>query len=68
MKENGHRNCNVDHCCYFRRSGSSYIIFLLYADDMLVVTLDIDEIDKLKKQLFCGDEGFGCNKKDTYRG
>ena len=50
MQNNGYLKCNVDHCCYFRKIGSNYIILLLYVDDMLVVDTYLDEINKLKKQ------------------
>ena len=50
MQNNGYTRCNADHCCYFRRLESSYIILLLYVDDMLVAGSDMDEIKKLKKQ------------------
>ncbi len=26
----------ADHCCYFKKSDSGYIILLLYVDDMLI--------------------------------
>src|SRR5262245_35428022 len=51
MLKNGFLRCNVDHCCYFKRVGSSFIILLLYVDDMLVASADLEEINKLKKQL-----------------
>jgi hypothetical protein len=51
MKRHSYNKCNADHYCYFKRFKSSYIILLLYVDDMLVVGLDMDEIQKLKKQL-----------------
>ena len=50
MQNNGYLKCNVDHCCYFRKIGSNYIILLLYVYDMLVVDTYLDEINKLKKQ------------------
>lgn len=34
-----------------RLSDSNYIILLLHVDDMLVVSVNLDEINKLKKQL-----------------
>lgn len=51
MQTNGYFRCNADHCCYFKRFQSSYIILLLYVDDMLVAGSDMGEIRKLKKQL-----------------
>jgi hypothetical protein len=51
MHKNGYYKCNADHCCYFKRFESSYIILLRYVDDMLVASSDKDEIKKLKKQL-----------------
>ncbi|WVZ14797.1 hypothetical protein V8G54_012363 [Vigna mungo] len=43
MHKEGFQKCNADHCCFFKRYKSSYIILLLYVDDML--------IRSLKKQL-----------------
>jgi hypothetical protein len=37
----------ADHCCYGKNFGNSYIILLLYMDDMLVAWSSIDEINKL---------------------
>lgn len=51
MKKNGYRKCNADNCCYFRRIGKSFIILLLYIDDMLVASINFDEFNKLKRQL-----------------
>lgn len=51
MDKEGYHKCNADHCCFFKRYKSSYIILLLYVDDMLVVVSNIDEIIKLKMQL-----------------
>jgi hypothetical protein len=51
MQRHGYSKCNANHCCYFKKFESSYIILLLYVDDMLVVGSDMDEIQKLKKQL-----------------
>lgn len=35
----------------FKKIGFNYIILLLIIDDMLVIGADLDEINKLKKQL-----------------
>ena len=51
MDKEGYHKCNADHCCFFKRYKSCYIILLLYVDDMLVVVSNIDEIIKLKMQL-----------------
>ena len=47
----GFKRCEVDHCCYVKSFDNSYIILLLYVDDMLIVGFDIDKINNLKKQL-----------------
>ena len=41
----------VDHCCYVKFIDNSYIILLLYVDDMLITGSDIEKINNLKKQL-----------------
>ncbi|KAK0585008.1 hypothetical protein LWI29_022138 [Acer saccharum] len=51
MQGNGYLRCNADHCCYFKKVKSSFIILLLYVDDMLVAGADLEEINNLKKQL-----------------
>ncbi|WVY97098.1 hypothetical protein V8G54_029249 [Vigna mungo] len=35
MPKEGFQKCNADHCCFFKRYKSSYIILLLYVDDIL---------------------------------
>jgi hypothetical protein len=38
MTEHGYSICHSDHCVYFKRlENGSYIILLLYVDDMIVV-------------------------------
>jgi hypothetical protein len=38
MTEQGYNRCHSDHCVYVKRlENGSYIILLLYVDDMLVV-------------------------------
>ncbi|KAI3764834.1 hypothetical protein L2E82_14851 [Cichorium intybus] len=51
MQRSGYRRCEMDHCCYLKKFSSSYIILLLYVDDMLIAGSDMQEINKLKKQL-----------------
>lgn len=52
MSSKGYTRCHADHCCLFKVFDGSYIIFLLYADDMLVARSSMKEIKNLKKQLF----------------
>ena len=51
MQRSGYHRCEMDHCCYLKKFNSSYIILLLYVDDMLIAGSDMQEINKLKKQL-----------------
>ena len=51
MCSNGFLRCQGDHCCYVKNFSDSYIILLLYVDDMLIVGGCKQEIDKLKKLL-----------------
>jgi ATP-binding cassette subfamily B (MDR/TAP) protein 1 len=51
MHSSGFKRCHADHCCYIKRSDSSFTILLLYVDDMLVAGSCIQEINELKKQL-----------------
>ena len=51
MQWNGYFICNANHYCYFKKVKLSFIILLLYVDDMLVVGADLEEINNLKKQL-----------------
>ena len=45
------KRCEVDHCCYIKFFDNSYIILLLYVDDMLIARSSTKEINNLKKQL-----------------
>jgi hypothetical protein len=47
----GYKRCDNDHCCYIKKFKGSYIILLLYVDDMLVAGSDMSEIKKLKRQM-----------------
>jgi len=51
MHNNDFRRCEMDHCCYIKNVGGSYIILLLYVDDMLIAGSSIDEINRVKQQL-----------------
>lgn len=51
MSNSGFNRCNGDHCCYIKRLDTSYIILLLYVDDMLVAGPNMHEISNLKEQL-----------------
>jgi hypothetical protein len=51
MCSTGFTRCNADHCCYVKSFKNSYIILLLYVDDMLIAGASIEEINKLKNQL-----------------
>ena len=51
MGSSRYTRCQTDHCCYVKHFDNSYIILLLYVDDMLIVGFSIEEIDKLKQQL-----------------
>ncbi|RVW99370.1 Retrovirus-related Pol polyprotein from transposon TNT 1-94 [Vitis vinifera] len=45
------KRCEPDHCCYVKSFENSYIILLLYVDDMLIVGSEIEKINNVKKQL-----------------
>ncbi|RVW89954.1 Retrovirus-related Pol polyprotein from transposon TNT 1-94 [Vitis vinifera] len=51
MHRIGFKKYEADHCCYVKSFDNSYIILLLYVDDMLIVGSDIEKINNLKKQL-----------------
>ena len=51
MRRIGFKRCEANHCCYVKFSDNSYIILLLYVDDILIAGSSIDEINNLKKQL-----------------
>jgi hypothetical protein len=44
--------CHFDHCVYFKKlENGSYIILLLYVDEMLVAGSNMQDINVLKKKL-----------------
>ena len=45
------KRCEANHCCYIKFFDNSYIILLLYVDDMLIVGSSTEGINNLKKQL-----------------
>ncbi|KAL5739216.1 hypothetical protein ACOSQ2_028396 [Xanthoceras sorbifolium] len=51
MSSSGFTRCQADHCCYIKRFNNSFIILLLYVDDMLVAGSDMQEIMNLKREL-----------------
>jgi hypothetical protein len=66
MTEQGYSRCHSDHNVYFKRlENGSYIIFLLYLDDMLVTGSNKQGINVLKKKLVSSFamKDFGATKK-----
>jgi hypothetical protein len=52
MTEQGYSRCHSDHCVYFKKlENGSYIILLLYVDDMIVAGSNMQDINVLKKKL-----------------
>ena len=51
MHRIGFKRCETDQRCYVKSFDNSYIILLLYVDDMLIAGSSIEEINNLKKQL-----------------
>jgi hypothetical protein len=52
MTEHGYSRCHSDHCVYFKKlENGSFIILLLYVDDMLVAGSNMQDINVLKKKL-----------------
>ena len=51
MHRIGFKRCEAGHYCYVKSFNNSYIILLLYVDDMLIVGSGIEKINNLKKQL-----------------
>ncbi|KAE8685870.1 cytochrome P450 71A9-like [Hibiscus syriacus] len=51
MSSSGFTRCQAYHCCYIKRFDNSFIILLLYVDDILVAGSDMQEIINLKQKL-----------------
>lgn len=52
MVEQGYKICHSNYCVYFKKlDNGSYIIMLLYVDDMLVVGSNMQHINELKQKL-----------------
>ena len=51
MHRIGFKRCEANHYYYVKSFDNSYIILLLYVDDMLIAGSSIEEINNLKKQL-----------------
>ena len=52
MSEQGYTRCHYDHYVYLKKQNDgSYLILLLYVDDMLVVGSNMQEINVLKRKL-----------------
>jgi hypothetical protein len=52
MTEQRYSRCQSDHCVYFKKlENGSFIILLLYVDDMLVAGSNMQDINVLKKKL-----------------
>ena len=51
MIENGFKHTAADPCVYIKWIGESFVLLLLYVDDMLILGKDLPIIDRLKKEL-----------------
>ena len=51
MGKSGYTRSEKDHYYYFKYFDNSYIILLLYVDDMLITRLSIEVIKNLKREL-----------------
>ena len=47
MHRIGFKRCETNHCCYVKSFDNSYIILLLYVDDMLIARSSIKKINNL---------------------
>ena len=52
MTQQGYSRCHSNHCVYFKMiENRSYIILLLYVDDMVFAGCNMQDINVLKKKL-----------------
>jgi hypothetical protein len=52
MTEQGYSRCHSDHCFYFKNlENGSFIILLLYVDDILVAGSNMHDVNVLKNKL-----------------
>jgi hypothetical protein len=52
MTEQGFSRCHSDHCVYFKKvENGSFIILLLYVDDMIVARSNMQDINVLNNKL-----------------
>lgn len=51
MIRSNYIRCATDHYCYIKHFELSYIILLLYVDDMLIAKADMKEINRLQEKL-----------------
>ena len=52
MMSHGYNRTSSDHCVFTRKFfDDDFIILLLYVDDMLIISHDYRNIDRLKREL-----------------
>ena len=52
MRGQNYSRSQYDHCVYFKKLQDGSLIYLLiYVDDMLIASKNVEEIEKLKKQM-----------------
>ncbi|KAM2680165.1 hypothetical protein EV2_011992 [Malus domestica] len=52
MRGQNYSRNQYDHCVYFKKlQDESFIYLLIYVDDMLIASKNVEEIEKLKKQM-----------------
>lgn len=51
MIEHGYQRMTFDYCVFVKKFNYGEFNILLYIDDILIVWLNSDKIDKLKKEL-----------------